>query len=164
MIEKEFINDSADRLLHSMKAIETCLAKLTPEQIWARHSENENAIGNLMLHLAGNLRQYIIGALGGQPDIRVRDAEFSARGGHTPEQLRTLLRSMVEQAAEIIRGFPEDRLAERVTPPGRAASSAFALITHVITHFVGHTYQIIYATKRITSEDLGIFVRASAKK
>ena len=57
MIEREFLNDSADRLLNNMKAIETCIAKLTPEQIWWRHSEKENAIGNLMLHLAGNLRQ-----------------------------------------------------------------------------------------------------------
>jgi hypothetical protein len=157
MIEQEFLKDSADRLLHCMKAIETCLGKLTPEQVWSRHSENENAVGNLMLHLAGNLRQQIIAALGGEPDIRVRAAEFTARGEQTPEELRTLLRSRVEQAAGIIRSFPEARLTEQVTPPGRPASTVFALITHVVTHFTGHTYQIIYATKMLTSAELNIF-------
>ena len=164
MIEREFINDSADRLLQSIKVIELCLGKLTPVQLWARHSVNENAIGNLMLHLAGNLRQYIIAGLGEEPDIRVRAEEFSTRAGHTPENLLALLRSRVDQSVGIIRNFPEERLAEQVTPPGRAASSAFALITHIVTHFVGHTYQIIYATKLLTSQDLAIFGHAAAKK
>ncbi|MEQ1886776.1 MAG: DUF1572 family protein [Bryobacteraceae bacterium] len=160
MIEREFLTDAAGRLLNNMKAIETCTAKLTPEQIWARHSERENAIGNLMLHLAGNLRQQIIAALAGEPDIRVRDAEFSARSGHSPEELRGLLRSLVEQAAEVIRSYPEDKLTEQVAPPGRVPSSAFALITHVITHFTGHTYQIIFAAKTHTTEAFSIFAPA----
>ncbi|MEQ1948280.1 MAG: DUF1572 family protein [Bryobacteraceae bacterium] len=160
MIEREFLDDSASRLLNNMKAIETCVAKLTREQIWARHSEKENAIGNLLLHLAGNLRQQVIATLAGEPDVRLRDAEFSARGDQTPEELRALLRSRVEQASEVIRNYPETKLTEQVAPPGRAPSSAFALITHVITHFTGHTYQIIFATKMHTSESVSIFAPA----
>ena len=164
MIEREFLNDSADRLLNNMKAIETCIAKLTPEQIWWRHSEKENAIGNLMLHLAGNLRQQIIATLAGEPDIRVRAEEFSTRGGQPTEELRALLRSRVEQASQVIRQFPEERLSEQVQPPGRPASSAFALITHVITHFTGHTYQILQATKMMTTEEFSIFAGAKTGK
>jgi uncharacterized damage-inducible protein DinB len=160
MIEKAFLNDSADRLLNNMKAIETCVAKLTPEQIWWRHSEKENAIGNLILHLAGNVRQQIIATLAGEPDIRVRVEEFSARGEKAVDEMRALLRSRVEQAAEVIRNYPEAQLTEQVTPPGRPPSSAFALITHVVTHFTGHTYQIIYATKMQTTEQFSIFAAA----
>ena len=67
MIEEEFLQISADRLLQSVERIETCVRQLTPEQVWARASENENAVGNLLLHLAGNVRQWILTGVGGAP-------------------------------------------------------------------------------------------------
>src|SRR6187549_2781374 len=103
-----FTTTAAATLTQHAGRIDTCLTKLTPEQIWARGSENENAVGNLVLHLCGNLRQYTRHALLGEPDIRLRDEEFNAESGGS---LRELLQTVAADGAEIIRGVSEERLA-----------------------------------------------------
>ena len=90
-IETDFLNCAAEKLDQLCERIETCLGKLTPEQIWMRGTENQNAVGNLVLHLNGNVRQWILSGVGGEPDHRVRDEEFSARGGMEPEALGRLV-------------------------------------------------------------------------
>jgi len=76
-----FLDYSARKLRQATGRIEDCLGRLTEEQIWARGAESENAVGNLVLHLSGNVRQWLVAGVGGRPDTRHRDAEFSARGG-----------------------------------------------------------------------------------
>src|SRR4026209_2602342 len=73
--------------------IERCLERLTDEQIWWRANEESNSIGNLVLHLCGNARQWIISGVGGQPDARVRDTEFQQREVISRDRLLGLLRS-----------------------------------------------------------------------
>src|SRR5437016_1554918 len=114
-IETDFLNCSAEKLTELCKRVETCLGKLTPDQIWMRGTENQNAVGNLALHLAGNVRQWIVSGVGGVPDTRVRDQEFSARGGLDPLALGKQLREAVDSALEVIRSLPHARLTERVT-------------------------------------------------
>jgi uncharacterized damage-inducible protein DinB len=154
--ESILLTFSADKLEQLSSRIETCTAKLTPEQIWTRNAENENAIGNLMLHLAGNVRQWILHGVAGQPDIRLRDQEFDARGGVDPAELNRRLQSTVKEAAAVIRTLPPDRLCER-----RAIQkydvTVLEAILHVVEHFSGHTGQIIFATKFLTGEDLGFY-------
>src|SRR5436305_6793198 len=94
--------------------IETRLAKLNSGQIWARGSENENAVGNLGLHLCGNVRQWIVAGVGGAPDMRQRDQEFAARGGVPAEELSDRLRRAVRDAAAVLDGVTANRLAERI--------------------------------------------------
>ena len=94
--DRLFLECSIRRLNELVPRIETCLGKLTPEQVWARGGENENAIGNLVLHLCGNLRQWIIAGVGGRPDTRDRDAEFAAHGGTTTPELGARLRETVD--------------------------------------------------------------------
>jgi hypothetical protein len=149
----EFLNDAADRLLACMGQIDSCLARLNSAQVWHRHSEAENAIGNLMLHLTGNLRQFILSGIGGAPDTRERPLEFSTRGGIAPEELQQRLRSAVEASAEAIRNLEPARIHQPLALPVRATNT-FSTIMHVVTHFYGHTYQIIYATKLLTSQGL----------
>src|SRR5882724_3714326 len=79
-VESLFLAASAAKLRQSADRIGVCLGKLSEEQIWARGHQNENAVGNLVLHLAGNVRQWIISGLGGQPDGRDRQREFDERG------------------------------------------------------------------------------------
>src|SRR5262245_14759678 len=79
-LERQFVDFSTKKLLQFLSRIKDCVGRLNEEQIWARHGENENAVGNLMLHLSGNVRHWIVSGVGGKPDIRVRDREFSARG------------------------------------------------------------------------------------
>ena len=86
-IETEFLIFSAEKLTQLMARIDACVLKLTPEQIWMRAEANQNAMGNLLLHLNGNVRQWILHSVGGQPDLRDRDAEFAARGGDGASEL-----------------------------------------------------------------------------
>jgi Protein of unknown function (DUF1572) len=154
--ESEFLNFSADKLIQLLGRIEMCVDRLTPEQFWMRHSENENAVGNLMLHLAGNLRQWILTGVGGAPDHRDRDSEFVARDGIGAQELKAELRSTVEEAVALIRGLPPERLTEIIRPQGYEGTVLTA-IYHVVEHFAGHAFQIMFATKLLTGGDLGFY-------
>ena len=155
-IESTFVTYAADTLAQLCGRIEKCIDKLTPEQIWARHSENENAVGNLMLHLAGNVRQWILGGVGGEEDVRVRDREFDTRGGIDISELKRRLRSTVDAAGAVIRAVPPGHLADHITPQGYDVTKLEAIF-HVVDHFAGHTGQVIFATKFLTGEDLGLY-------
>jgi uncharacterized damage-inducible protein DinB len=152
----EFLDYSASKLDELGSRIETCLEQLNEEQVWARGKDNENAIGNLVLHLCGNVRQWIISNVGGQPDRRDRDAEFAARAGVSKAELRQRLHATVAEALVVIRSLPEQRLSERHTIQGYDVSVMEA-IYHVVEHFSMHTGQIIFATKMLTSADLGFY-------
>src|SRR5579863_156060 len=115
-IEPILVNYAADKLAMYCGRIETCVDKLTPEQIWIRNSDNANAIGNLMLHLSGNVRQWILHGVGGQADLRQRDSEFAAREGAGAEELLAPLRATVEEAVALFRALPEERLLEHIHP------------------------------------------------
>jgi hypothetical protein len=162
-IESEFLAFSADKLLELVGRIATCVEKLTPEQVWTRGSENQNAIGNLLLHLNGNVRQWILHGVGGQPDARDRDSEFLARDGGSPEELVASLRATVEKAAVLVRALPAERMLERILPQNYDVS-VMGAIYHVVEHFAGHTFQIILLAKMFTGEDLGFYAHLSGPK
>jgi uncharacterized damage-inducible protein DinB len=132
-----------------MRQLAECLGKLSEDQVWARGHESENAVGNLALHLAGNVRQWIIAGLGGRPDIRVRDREFSTQGGIAPAELATRLGDIVEEAASVIEGLTADRLTQIFTIQGGTVAGLDAVL-QVIGHFAQHTGQIIFVTKNLT--------------
>ena len=73
--------EEARRLLREdyLPKIERCLERLTDEQVWWRASEHSNSVGNLLLHLEGNLRQWVVCGAGGREDLRERDREFAER-------------------------------------------------------------------------------------
>jgi uncharacterized damage-inducible protein DinB len=151
-----FLDCSVRRLTQLQDRIDSCLSQLNDEQIWARGGENENAVGNLILHLAGNVRQWIVSGAGGRPDTRNRDGEFAARGSLPKAELETRLRQTVQEAAAVIRSLTPERLATRVTIQGYEVSVLEA-VYHVVEHFSMHTGQIIFATKMLTGSDLGFY-------
>jgi uncharacterized damage-inducible protein DinB len=153
--ERLFLEYSARKLRQLCGRIEDCLGRLTEEQIWARGAENENAVGNLVLHLSGNVRQWIVAGVGGQPDIRQRDAEFAARGGATAD-FAERLRGTVAEAVRVIEGLAPERLPERLVVQGYDVTVLEAIYA-VVEHFSGHTGQMVYATKMLTGEDLGYY-------
>jgi uncharacterized damage-inducible protein DinB len=152
--EAVFIQYSTEKLQQYLTRIDACVSKLTEDQVWARNAGNENAIGNLLLHLSGNVRQWIVCGVGGEVDTRQRQTEFDARGGAAPEELLTRLRSTVDSAISVIGGLSAARLAESVTIQGYDVTVLQA-VYHVVEHFSGHTGQIIFATKLLTGKDLG---------
>lgn len=162
-VETEFLTFSAEKLMQLMGRIDSCVQKLTPEQIWMRAHANQNAVGNLLLHLNGNVRQWILHGVGGQADVRDRDAEFAAKDGAGAKELLARLRATVEDAAGLLRTLPAGRLMERVRTQGYDCTVLAAIYT-VVEHFAGHTFQIIYATKLCTGEDLGFYAHLSGDR
>lgn len=160
--EKLFLEYSTRKLSQLANRIQECLRRLSEEQIWARGSEGENAVGNLVLHLAGNVRQWIGSGVGRLPDVRDRDAEFAARGLISREELGNRLDQTVKEANRIIEGLTASRLQERVTIQDYEVSVLEA-VYHVVEHFSQHTGQIIFATKLMTRQDLGFYGHLSAK-
>jgi len=155
-LEADFLTSAASKLAENLDLIETCLTELPPPSLWARDSENENAVGNLLVHLEGNVRQWILSGIGGRPDERDRPGEFAARTGANASVLFAKLRGTVGEALALIRSLPHRRLAEAVSIQGYD-TTVLAAIFHVVEHFSGHTYQIILLTKRFTGKDLGFY-------
>ena len=156
LIEEDFLTSAAGKLAENLERIEACVTKLPADSLWSRSSENENAVGNLLLHLDGNVRQWILSGIAGAPDTRDRPSEFRARSGVTAEAMLTNLRGTVGEAVKVIRSLPHPRLTERVRIQGYDAT-VLSAIFHVVEHFSGHTYQIILLTKRATGADLGFY-------
>lgn len=154
--DRMFLDFSMKKLRQLSGRIRESLAKLNDEQVWARGSENENAIGNLVLHLNGNVRQWIVSGLGGKPDIRVRDREFSDRGETQSAELLERLDGTLQEALAVLENVSAERLAEQVTIQNYQVTVMEA-IYHVVEHFAQHTGQIIFATKMLTGEDLGFY-------
>ncbi|HVN04698.1 MAG TPA: DUF1572 family protein [Bryobacteraceae bacterium] len=151
-----FLDYSARKLRQHTGRIEDCLGRLSHDQIWARGSGTENAVGNLVLHLCGNVRQWIVAGVGGRPDIRQRDAEFAAQGGITGSELGARLRDIADEAVAVIEALPPARLTERLTIQNYGVTVLEA-VYHVVEHFSGHAGQILFATKMLTGEDLGYY-------
>jgi uncharacterized damage-inducible protein DinB len=151
-----FLEFSARKLRQLLSRIHTCLEKLDETQIWLRAADNSNSIGNLCLHLSGNVRQWILHGIGRQPDHRQRDAEFAARGGVTKDELWQRLSGPVQDAVTVLEHLPPEQLPETVRPQNYEVSTLEA-VYHVVEHFAEHTGQILYATKALTGEDLGFY-------
>jgi uncharacterized damage-inducible protein DinB len=156
MLDHIFVDYSARKLRQNVDRIEKCLARLTDDQVWLREHESENAVGNLLLHLAGNVRQWIISGVGGTPDTRDRDSEFNAHSGPSRSQLLAGLRAAVEEACGVIEPLTSERLTTFVHVQ-KYDVTVLEAIYHVVEHFAQHTGQIIFATKMLTGEELGFY-------
>jgi uncharacterized damage-inducible protein DinB len=154
--DAEFVSFSAEKLKQLGGRIEDCLGRLNYEQVWLRTSGNENAVGNLVLHLCGNVTQWIGTGVAGRPDQRERDKEFAARGEVQPAELAARIRAVVDDSAGVIRSLTPERLAARTSVQGFNLTILEA-VYHVVEHFSMHTGQILFATKLLTGADLGYY-------
>ena len=145
-----------EKLAENLSQIDRCINLLSKDQIWRRPGETSNAVGNLVLHLTGNVRQWIVSGVGGEPFRRDRPAEYLRRGEPPAETIQTDLRRAVERAIEIIGQLNPARLAETRDIQGYTVST-LAAVFHVVEHFSFHTGQIIYATKVMTGADLSLY-------
>ena len=130
-----------------------CLEHLTDEDVWWRPNEASNSIGNLLLHLRGNITQWIIGGVGERAYERHRQQEFDERTHIPAGELLAKLRTVVEEADEIIRGLDAKALLSTRQIQNYEVTVLEA-IYHVVEHFGMHTGQIILLTKARTGEDL----------
>jgi uncharacterized damage-inducible protein DinB len=133
--------------------IERCLEELSEEDIWWRPNEASNSIGNLVLHLSGNVRQWIISGIGGAPDLRDRDQEFDQRAPITTKRLLERLAATVREADAVLAGLNPASLMEPRRIQGFDISVGEA-VYHVVEHFGMHTGQITLLAKQRLGRDL----------
>jgi hypothetical protein len=152
-----FLSHSTAKLTEMTRYIETCLLMLNFDQVWFRGHPDHNSIGNLILHLSGNVRQWIGSSIGGEPDVRQRDQEFASSSRTDTPELLAALQSTVNDAVSILKNLPPGRLTEVVSTQD-GERSVLDVIYQVVGHFQQHTGQIIFETKRLTGEDLKFYV------
>lgn len=147
ILAASFIERSSYYLGHEYPGkIRLALTVMPAERLWRRANEASNSPGNLLLHLEGNVRQWIISGVGGAPDVRTRDAEFAANESAGLESLLARLESTCAQAVAVLRGLDAASLMETRTIQGRR-TTVFAAVYHVVEHFAGHTGQLILLAK-----------------
>ncbi len=144
------------KLRENLEQIGRCLKLLTEEQIWNRPNEVSNSIGVLVVHLEGNVRQWIGHGLGGLQDNRDRPAEFARRKPLPTMSLLSQIAATVDEAQAILERLSSRKLADDTKIQGYRVSG-IAAVFHVVEHFSFHTGQIIYATKLITNQDLSLY-------
>ena len=140
----------------SLARIVKCLDLLTIEEIWYRHNDHTNAIGNIVLHLSGNVRQYIVSGLGGEKDIRVREEEFSTNRNESKDKLKTLIQETLIASDNVIQNMDGDTLHEEITIQGFEHTKLSAII-HVIEHLSYHVGQITFYTKYLKNVDTAYY-------
>lgn len=150
-VARLFLEESAEILDQASIKIRHCLGQLTAAQIGWRPHPNGNSIGNLILHICGNLRQWTLAGVGGQSDTRDRKNEFDCREVFAADSLVRLMDLTVSEAQALIDSLSSSQLVERRSIQGFDVTVLQA-IHHTTTHFVGHTHQIIYITRMILGD------------
>ena len=157
LVSHAFLDRAANFLLGDyLPKIERCLERLTDEQIWWRPNEESNSIGNLILHLCGNARQWIVSGVGSQPGNRDRDAEFERRDPIARSELLDLLHTTLDDVEQTLHTVDPSVLLTRLTIQGHDVDILEAIF-HVVEHFSMHTGQIIMLTKMLTAADLQFY-------
>ncbi len=136
--------------------MQECVGPLTTEQLWWRPNQASNSIGNLLLHLNGNVRQWLVVSFNRAENQRNRPAEFAAQEGATATELLDRLGGTLDEAAKVL-----DRLttAELMAPYEIQGyhTRGLDVVYHVVEHFGMHYGQIVYITKLLSGEDLGFY-------
>jgi uncharacterized damage-inducible protein DinB len=152
----EFAHAATNYIDDNTTKLEACLNELEEADTWRRPNEHSNSVGNLILHLSGNIRQWVISSLGNREDTRERDSEFAANSGYSKAELREKLFSTVEEAKKIINNITPEEILKKRKVQGYSYSG-ISIILHVTEHYSYHTGQIIFWTKLLKDKDLGFY-------
>jgi hypothetical protein len=155
-LTREFTSQAIKRIIENSEKIRSCMQMLDEKDVWRSPNENLNSVGNLILHLCGNIQQHIISALGGVKDVRTRDLEFSTKGGLTKEELIEKLQKTISEAIAIISEIKAEDLLKIRKAQG-ILHSGMDSIVHVTEHLSYHAGQIILLTKLYKDVDMGFY-------
>jgi uncharacterized damage-inducible protein DinB len=134
--------------------IAAAIEALDDEQVWRRPNESSNSVGNLLLHLSGNVRQWIVSGVGGAEDERDRASEFAARGSAPKGELVESVKTTLDEADAVLARIEGECAAansdgplQRLCRPQSYEVTVLDAIFHVVEHFSYHTGQIVFAAK-----------------
>ncbi len=157
-----FLEFSRQKLLQQYwPRLRTCVEPLTDEQVWWRPNPASNSIGNLMLHLNGNVGQWLVAGFSGQEDHRNRPAEFNEREGLSAGTLLDGLGATMQQASEVLTRLSHADLVASYEIQGYHVSG-LENVYQVVEHFGLHYGQILYIAKAQSGADLGFYRELNA--
>ena len=147
-----FINNILRYLLdENFPRVIKCLEMLTEEEIWYRPNDQSNSIGNLVLHLSGNLNQWVLNSIGGKNFERIRQAEFDAEKTKNKAELLQIMNDIREELYSCIKTVTTDELL-RNRQVQIYEENGMTILIHVTEHFSYHTGQIAYLTKLLKNQ------------
>lgn len=160
----DFKENAGYRIDENTRMIEIALAKLesychpesTIKEIWKRPNGVSNSIGNQLLHLCGNMTQYVIASLGEEADTRVRDVEFATSEGFSQSELLNKLYETVARVKNSIENATEEQLLKKRSVQG-FSFSGMGCVLHAVEHYSYHTGQIAFWVKQLTNTPLGFY-------
>lgn len=154
---KLFMTDVRRRFFEeNWQRVNKCLDLISEDQLWYQQNENVNSIGNLILHLRGNITQYICSGIFREKDMRERDLEFSSTGEYRIEELRSIFAETMNMISEKFDLITPEMLVKQYEVQG-FTESGVAIMVHVTEHFSYHVGQITYITKLLNEVDTGYY-------
>jgi hypothetical protein len=141
-----FIAAAQNTLAEGMRKIEHCVGQLNDQQLWWRPRPEMNSIANVMLHLSGNLRQWIVAGVGGAKDVRNRPLEFSDRSNRPKSDVIRILKATVADSDAALARLNAGQLVSPRRIQGYD-TNVIAAIMDTIPHFRGHVQEIIHITR-----------------
>ena len=156
-ITSDFLAFSRSKLLEEFwPRLRTCVESLTDKQVWWRPNDASNSVGNLLLHLNGNVQQWLVGSFNRSDAARNRPAEFAAKDGASAAVLLQQLGATLDQVSAVLARLTEAELTATYHIQGYTVTGLHA-VYHVVEHFGMHYGQIVYITKLVRGESLGFY-------
>lgn len=156
-VSGHFLEFSRAKLLDQYwPRLRSCVELLTPEQVWWRPNEASNSVGNLLLHVNGNVRQWLVASFNRQEDTRDRPGEFAARQIVAPTALLERVGTTMQEASAVLARLTEKDLLASYRVQGYTVTGVYA-VYQVVEHFGMHYGQILYLTKLLLGRDLGFY-------
>jgi hypothetical protein len=156
-LHTEFLEFSREKLLNQYwPRLRSCVEGLSDEQVWWRPNDASNSIGNLILHLNGNVQQWLVASFKRSEDLRDRPAEFRERRSTPASTLLEKLSATLKEASGVLSSLSEADLLTTFEIQGYTVTGLHA-VYQVVEHFGLHYGQIVYITKLLRGEDLGFY-------
>lgn len=153
---QDFKDNAIFRLEENVRMISIALSKVVEEELWTKQNQSLNTLGNQLLHICGNMTQYIVSGLGGNPDERNREEEFSTEDGFTKDELLQRLLLTVQTSTTIIDDATPENLLKKRNVQGFELSGT-GIILHAVEHFSYHTGQIAMQVKLVIDQPLKFY-------
>lgn len=156
-LEQLFISEIRRRLTgECQERILRCLDLLSEEDIWYRPNASSNSVGNLVLHLCGNVTQWLFSTMGNEMDHRVRQAEFDERGPISSSELKVRVVELMKKTDLILDKLDKGTLMQTYSVQG-FRENGVAILVHITEHFSYHVGQITYFVKARKDLDVGYY-------
>lgn len=153
---QDFKDNAIFRLEENVRMISIALSKVVEEELWTKQNQSLNTLGNQLLHICGNMTQYIVSGLGGNPDERNREEEFSTEDGFTKDELLQRLLLTVQTTTTIIDDATPENLLKKRKVQGFDLSG-IGIVLHAVEHFSYHTGQIAMQVKLVIDQPLKFY-------